>query len=88
MDIEELLNHLETLDQFVQNKCTGSPQELAVKLGVSESSVYELLKIIETFGYPLKFNYEIDSYEYVKPCKLRLLEFEEILVKNSNQYLN
>lgn len=88
MDIEELLNHLETLDQFVQNKCTGSPQELAEKLGVSESSVYELLRIIETFGYPLRFNYELDSYEYVKPCKLRLLEFEEILVKNSNQYLN
>jgi biotin operon repressor len=88
MDIEELLNHLETLDQFVQNKCTGSPQELAEKLGVSENSVYELLKIIETFGYPLKFNHELDSYEYVKPCKLRLLDFEEILVKNTNQYLN
>jgi len=88
MDIEQLLNHLEMLDRFVQNKCTGNPQALAKKLGVSESSVYELLKIIETFGFPLKFNYELDSYEYVKPNKLRLLEFEEILVKNSNQYLN
>lgn len=88
MDIEQLLNHLELLDRFVQNKCTGNSQALAKKLGVSESSVYELLKIIETFGYPLKFNYELDSYEYIKPTKLRLLEFEEILVKNSNQYLN
>ncbi len=88
MDVEELLNYLVMLDKFVQNKCTGNSQALAEKLGISESAVCELLQIIGTFGYPLKFNDEIDSYEYVKPIKLRLLDFEEILVKNSNQYLN
>ncbi|NOU17063.1 MAG: hypothetical protein HOO91_05845 [Bacteroidales bacterium] len=88
MEIEQLINHLGMLDNFVQNKCTGNTQALAEKLGLSESAVCELLQIIGTFGYPLKFNHEIDSYEYVKPIKLRLLEFEEILVKNSNQYLN
>lgn len=88
MDVEQLIIYLGMLDNFVQNKCTGNTQALAEKLGISESAVCELLQIIGTFGYPLKFNYELDSYEYVKPCKLRRLKFEEILIKNSSQYLN
>ncbi len=60
----EIFQRLERIDQLIRIKATGTPTELANKLGISERSVYEYLNLMKEFGAPIKFNSYRQSYYY------------------------
>ncbi len=43
MKFSEQLNRFLRLDQLIRLKATGTPKELAKKIGVSESALYEYI---------------------------------------------
>ncbi|WEK35471.1 MAG: HTH domain-containing protein [Candidatus Pseudobacter hemicellulosilyticus] len=61
---KEIFQRLERIDQLIRIKATGTPTELADKLGISERSVYEYLNLMKEFGAPIKFNSYRQSYYY------------------------
>jgi predicted DNA-binding transcriptional regulator YafY len=50
-----ILNRLERLDYFIRIKATGTPQELASKLGLSRSSLYEYINVLKERGAVIHF---------------------------------
>jgi predicted DNA-binding transcriptional regulator YafY len=61
---KEIFQRLARIDQLIRIKATGTPVELADKLGISERSVYEYLNLMKDLGAPIKFNSYRQSYYY------------------------
>ena len=62
--MKQYLNLLVELDQFISTKGTGSPPEFAHKMGISERSLYEYLKVLKELGAPIRFSRQDHSYYY------------------------
>jgi len=62
--MKQYLDLLLRLDQFIRQKGTGSPPEFARKMGVSERSLYEYLKVLKGLGAPIRFSRQDRSYYY------------------------
>jgi predicted DNA-binding transcriptional regulator YafY len=60
----EIFQRLARIDYLIRHKATGSPSELAKRLGISERSVYEYLNLMKEFGAPIKFNNFRQTYYY------------------------
>jgi predicted DNA-binding transcriptional regulator YafY len=62
--MKHYLNLLLKLDLFIRQKGTGAPREFARKLGISERSLYEYLKVLKDLGAPIKWSRPDRSYYY------------------------
>jgi DNA-binding Lrp family transcriptional regulator len=52
------------INRLIKLRATGSPRELADKLGISERSVYEYISNMKELGAPIAFSYSHNSYIY------------------------
>ncbi|RPH32212.1 MAG: hypothetical protein EHM93_10355 [Bacteroidales bacterium] len=76
MEFKDKIELIKKFDYYVRNKSTGSPSNLAKKLGTSESTVFRIKDIIESMGGKLEYCSKVESYRYKKAGNL-LLGFEE-----------
>lgn len=68
MGLKKSLDRVEYLDYLIRRKCTGTPKELAEKLGISERWLYEILNELKhDFDCPIKYSRRRRSYVYT--CK-------------------
>ena len=70
--MKHYLNLLLQLDQFICQKATGSPPEFARKMGISERSLYEYLKVLKDLGAPIKWSRQDKSYYYSTEGQFRI----------------
>lgn len=61
---KEIFQRLKRLDHLIRIKGTGTPLQLAEKLGLSERSVYEYINLMKDLGAPIKFDAYRESYYY------------------------
>lgn len=64
MSFDSYIERLSRIDKLIQRKATGSPQELAKKLKVSERTVYEYIKEMKRLGAPIGYCSQDSSYVY------------------------
>jgi hypothetical protein len=62
--MKHYLNLLLKLDLSIRQKGTGVPREFARKMGISERSLYEYLKVLKDLGAPIKWSRLDQSYYY------------------------
>lgn len=62
--MKHYLSLLLQLDLFIRQRGTGSPPEFAQKMGISERSLYEYLKVLKELGAPIRFSRQDHSYYY------------------------
>ena len=62
--MKRYLNLLLKLDLSIRQKGTGVPRDFARKLGISERSLYEYLKVLKELGAPIRFSRQDHSYYY------------------------
>lgn len=53
-------------------KATGKPSELAAKLEISESTLYEFLGLMKELGAPIKWDGNRNSYVYEPEGRMRI----------------
>ncbi|HXD76367.1 MAG TPA: hypothetical protein VN616_01095 [Puia sp.] len=62
---KEIFNRLDRIDQLIRIKGTGTPAQLAGKLGLSERSTYEYIRLMKDFGAPVVYSRDRQSYYYL-----------------------
>lgn len=83
MALHSYLNRIQRLDALIRQKRTGSPKELARKLGISERWLYNFLDEIKSeLDCPIRYNRMKRSYVYEKPGKV-LIGFWNVEELNS-----
>jgi predicted DNA-binding transcriptional regulator YafY len=60
----DALNRMQRIDYLIRIKGTGTPSQLAHRLGMSKRSVFDYLNLMKNFGAPIKFCSSRQSYYY------------------------
>ena len=55
---------IERIDGLIQRKATGSATELASRVGVSKSTIYELIEVMKMMGAEIAYCCDRKSYYY------------------------
>jgi predicted DNA-binding transcriptional regulator YafY len=71
---------LQRIDHLVRTRATGTPVQLAERLGISERKLYRLISELRDQGFPITYDKPADTYYYSEPVKI---EFS-ILVGQEN----
>lgn len=60
----EKLKLIERVDQLIKMKATGSARQLASRIGVSRSTVFEILDVMKAMGAEIEYSKVKTSYYY------------------------
>lgn len=72
MKTSKRLNRLRRIHGLILIQKTGRPNELARKLGISVSTLYNLLEMMKIDRFPIAYKRKSQSYFYTKSCKLEI----------------
>lgn len=62
--IKHYFERLQYIDHLICIKGTGSPKQLAKRLNISESTLYELLQFMKLMGAPIMYSRLRKTYYY------------------------
>jgi biotin operon repressor len=83
MKLFEYLDRISMLHKLVSRQRTGSPEELAQMLGVSRTTLYELIDELRSRGAPIIYSKSAKTFFYREPydiavtCTLKPLTYAE-----------
>ena len=84
MTLIERIRLIERTDGLVRRRATGSPNQLAERLGISVRSVYNLIEQMKEMGAPIQYCRNTSTYCYEYPVHFEV-GFQNI---NQNTVLN
>lgn len=64
MQALKFISRTRRLDSLIRRKSTGSPAQLAHRLGVSEATIYRYIQEMKDMGAPIRYCRERQSYRY------------------------
>ena len=70
MQALKFISRTKRLDTLIRRKSTGTPAQLANRLGVSEATIYRYIQELKFMGAPIKYCRERQSYKYEKEFEL------------------
>jgi biotin operon repressor len=83
MKVFEYLDRISVMHKLVLRQKTGTPEEFARQLGVSRTSLYELIDELRSRGVPIAYSKSARTFFYRIPydiaisCTLRPLTYNE-----------
>lgn len=72
MSVVKYINRLERIHSLVRRGGTGTPKELASRLNIAESTLYQYVQALRELGAPITYDTFRQSYVYYQPCTLSL----------------
>lgn len=69
MNFKERINLVERIDQLIRLKATGTPKNLAKRLGLSETSVWRTISEMKEMKAPIVYCMNSQSYIYEEPVR-------------------
>ncbi len=78
------LERLQQLNELVKQENTGTPKELADKLGISERSVYNLVEFLKDWDAPICYCRKQKTY-YYSGCFDLQLSISLTIIKGKEQ---
>ncbi len=70
MKFIQQIEQYKKLDKLIEQACTGTPDELAVRLQISRTQLYTFLESMKFLGAPIKYNRALKSFYYAAYFKL------------------
>ena len=83
MKVFEYLDRISLMHKLVSRQKTGTPEEFARQLGVSRTSLYELIDELRLRGVPIAYSKSAKTFFYRQPydiavtCSLKPLTYKE-----------
>jgi biotin operon repressor len=69
MNIFDDLFSLQRIDYLIRTRATGTPKDLADRLGISECSIYRLIDRLKDHGFPIVYDRRAGTYYYTESVK-------------------
>ncbi|WP_299486719.1 HTH domain-containing protein [uncultured Allomuricauda sp.] len=79
---------LERVHQLIRLKATGSPKQLAEKLGVSEATVFRMIDTMKEMKAPIYYNLTRQSYIYTETTYFKCGFYAEELDSTTKRNLS
>lgn len=79
MNLLQNVNRMEKLHSLILQKKTGTPKELAERLGISRASLYILIDEFNSLNLPVVYSRKYETFYYERDVKLTIsFKVEEI----------
>jgi biotin operon repressor len=84
MKVFEYLDRISMMHKLVVRQKTGTPEEFACQLGISRTTLYELIDELRSRGAPIAYSKSAKTFFYRQPydiavtCSLRPLTCNEV----------
>lgn len=84
MKVFEYLDRISMMHKLVMRQNTGTPDEFAGQLGISRTTLYELIDELRSRGAPIAYSKSAKTFFYRQPydiavtCSLRPLTYNEV----------
>lgn len=75
---QKFIESFKRIDELIAQKTTGNPAQLADKLDISESTLYEFLKVLKDLGAPVEYDHEMCSYIYKETGQFKIAFYKSI----------
>ncbi|NDP21519.1 MAG: hypothetical protein GZ091_10615 [Paludibacter sp.] len=72
MSVKKTFERMEKLHLLIQQKKTGSPVQLALRLGISRSSLYMLIDELSSFNIPIRYSRKYETFIYEREVELTI----------------
>jgi hypothetical protein len=72
MKIVDFLDKMRIFNQLVEQKCTGTPDELAGRLGISRSTLYDIINELRSRDVEVCYSRTNQSFYYKNPVSLEV----------------
>ena len=86
MNLSQTIERLQVLHSLISQRKTGTPEQLAKRLGVSRSCLYNLIEELRVFQIPILYSRKIEPFYYEKEVKFDLNL--EIRIMNNEDLIN
>jgi hypothetical protein len=70
--MRSILKKINELDDLIREQRTGSPANLGEKIGASERSVFDYLKLMKEMGAPISYSRSKCSYFYQRDGRFNI----------------
>ncbi|TSE05775.1 MULTISPECIES: DNA-binding protein [Aquimarina] len=57
---------IQRMDQLIRLQATGTPDDLATKLGISKTKLYRLINIMKELNAPITYDISVQSFIYAE----------------------
>jgi len=81
------LQRLQQIHQLIKISNTGTPVELCIKLGISESQWYNILDDLKSIGFPIVYCKRSKTYFYREFCDLDVNYSVELLIEDNKEII-
>lgn len=68
----EYVDLIARFHSYVMSQMTGDPDSFAYKLGISRSSLYNLISEIRSYGIDIVYSREQETFKYLHPEKVEI----------------
>jgi len=87
MNFIEKTRLIERIDQLIRMKATGSASDLASRIGIGRSTVYEVLEVMKNMGAEIEYCNQKRSYCYSCDKILAIGFVDRKMIKGGKNYL-
>lgn len=72
MSFIKLIDRINTIHKLISNEITGTPAELANRIGISRTTLYNLLEDLKSYDAPIEYSRNRSTFYYTKEFHLNL----------------
>ena len=72
MNFIRQIERMQLLNKLIREQRTGSPEELAERLGVSRRQLYAYLEYMKDFGLDICFSRKLNSFMYCDEKEMKI----------------
>ena len=73
MNFIKQIERLQRLNYLIRNENTGKPDELAQRLHLKRSQLYETLDLLKFHGAPIKYSRKLCTFYYAENYSLEII---------------
>jgi len=72
MQVFKYIDRINLLDKLIRQKRTGTPNELATRLGLSVSRLYNVIDELKGRGAPIYYSRQLGTYLYESEYSIKI----------------
>lgn len=72
MKLFDQIERINRLHDLIRSRSTGTPRELARRLQISESRLYQIIEELKNMEVPIEYNRQRQTYYYTYAYEMRL----------------
>ncbi len=72
MKVFEYLDRISRMHRMLTRQATGTPAEFACQLGVSRTTLYEMIDELKSRGAPISYSKSLCTFFYAEPFEINI----------------